>query len=229
MDKLFCESIAEYLKLEKDTLKILEESKYIKEECCRTNLKAVYSQSRGDKFSTLDLHLRFCSSVFGSHSHDVTLGGYFFCNSNSLTRATYSVEIFESVVNAGPKKIISRLHFDYASRNEPNASMHPVFHIQMWGKLPGHLDNLGVKYQTPENSAISCPRVPFAPLSLALFLNMMIKELGNDKLRRLLESQKWRELVKRHEQKILVPFFKRLQECIGSGDQLCKFYYVDRK
>ena len=228
MDKLFCDSISEYLELEKNTLKVLHGSKYIWEECFQTNLKSVYSQALGGKFSTLNLYLRFCSSAFGSKSHEVSLGGYFFCSSNRLTRATYSAEIFGAVNSDVSKKIVSRLHFDYSSRNEPNASQHPVFHIQMWGELPKYLEDSGVGYQFKDNSAMSCPRVPFAPMSLALFLDMIIKELGTDKLRRLLWSTEWQGLVKQHEEKILMSFFKRLQDCLSRGDHLSKFYYVDR-
>lgn len=231
MDKFFCESIAEYLELEKETLRVLNGSKYVREASLYTNLQSVFSQSRGRKFSNMNLYIRFNSSMFGSKHHEVSLGGQFYCGRNSLANASYSVEVIQSSDNdtACVNKVVSRLHFDYASRDQKNASQHPVFHIQMWGQLPEHLRSSGVGYQFEENRSMSCPRVPFAPLSLALFLNMMIKELGTDGLRKILKSPEWDALVKRHEQKILMPFFKRLQGCIGSGDQLCKFYYGDRK
>lgn len=228
MEKLFCASIGEYLELERETIRVLNESKYIKEGCQHTNLQSVYSQSRGDEFSAIDLYLRFCSSAFGAKSHDVSLGGYFQCGSNALFRATYSVEVFGPSGSADMNKIVSRMHFDYASREEQNAGQHPVFHVQTWGKLPQYLRDEGVGYQFEDNSAMSCPRVPFAPLSLALFVNMMIKELGTEKLRRLLGSSEWRRLVMQHEKKILMPFIDRLKNCLSSGAQLSKFYYAER-
>ena len=230
MDKLFCENIAEYLALEKEALNILRSSKYVQEGCSKTNLQSVFSQSMGEKFSTVKLYFQFRSSVFDSRSHEVSLGCYFLCDSNVLKQASYSVEICRTSEREGvsTKNVVSRMHFDYASRAEPNACQHPVFHIQMWGKLPQYLRDEGVKYENEENSAISYPRMPFAPLSLALFLNMTIKELGSDNLRKLLKMPAWDELIKRHERKILAPFFDKLKGCLVAGNHLSKFYYAER-
>lgn len=229
MDKLFCENIAEYLALEKATLNVLRNSKYVQEECSRTNLQTVFSQSMGDGFSTANLYFQFRSSVFDSKSHEVCLGCYFLCDSSVLKQASYSVEICQLSQRGGmsPNKVVSRMHFDYASRTEPNACQHPVFHVQMWGKLPRHLRDKGINYENEDNSAISYPRVPFAPLSSALFLNMMIKELGSDNLRKLLKVPAWDELIKRHERKILAPFFDRLKDCLAAGSHVSEFYYGD--
>lgn len=104
------------------------------------------------------------------------------------------------------KKVIRKFHFDYAPENIKRSTPQPVYHLQYPGELSNHLQNLNLEHDHLECS-LSEPRIPFMPMSLALTINLLLKEFRNEQTYRVVEDKTWRELIKTNEDLFLKPYF----------------------
>lgn len=222
---LYCADIKEYLNLESEALRVLSKSKALhesRESSIMQSINSAFKQTNGSLFKCLKLDFSFMSDVFGPIQHKVSFGAYMQCDDNSLTRSTYSIEVFDQ--SPDPGKIISRIHFDYASRQECNAKHHPIFHIQTWGKLPPHLREKGISY-CDDNGFLSFPRVAYFPLSFAMFFTMIVKELGTERMKKIVAHRDWLSVVMNHEKHILLPFLESLADSIRNQTPAIDYWY----
>lgn len=140
-----------------------------------------------------------------------------------LTYNSYWVEMFGIKGTDLQNKLIRRIHFDVAIPGvEKNKQEHPLYHVQFAGR--SHED---VSQEFAEQMPLSYPRVPFMPFSIALFFTFAIRELGNDDLKNVVKLGAWRELVRKSEELMLVPFFTYLYKswCDKRQDLFSDLYY----
>jgi hypothetical protein len=120
---------------------------------------------------------------------------------NDYAQLTYDIAICDN------RKIIRKFHFDYTPENIKKRGSHPVFHLQYPGKLSAQL--LGLKLAHDHlDAGLSEPRIPFTPMSLALTINLILKEFPDERTNQAVEDKTWRELIKTNEKDFLYPYFK---------------------
>lgn len=145
---------------------------------------------------------------------------------NNYDQVTYSLAICEGKGNK--KKLLKKFHFDYIDSHKS----HPVFHLQSPGTLTPRLEKDGFKdkHLFPE---VSEPRIPFFPMTLALLVNLVLKEFPDSKSDKIIELNEWRGLIKKNEEYVLKPyfmkcnsFFERRENQIPGNNLLTNdFYY----
>lgn len=114
-------------------------------------------------------------------------------------------------------KILRKYHFDYAPPETTHRQPHPVFHLQYAGKLSSKLKCMDID----DNHLypwLSEPRLCYFPISLALLLNLILKEFQDEKNRKLIESSEWRGLIRKNETLILKPFFEECHNFLSKGN-----------
>lgn len=152
-------------------------------------------------------------------------------NKVKYDNVTYSLAICED--NNNQKKVLKKLHFDYAASTTKRRQPHPIFHLQLPGKETQLLkkDGFDVCHLSPE---VSEPRVSFHPMTLALLVNLVFKEFPDSKSNKIIGRTEWRSLIKRNEEFILEPFYrtcslffeKRKKKLIPESNLLTNdFYY----
>lgn len=126
------------------------------------------------------------------------------------------------------KRILRKFHFDYTSPQSPQRQPHPFFHLQYGGKLSLKLQNENLEHQHID-AWLSEPRLCYTPLSLALLINMILKEFPNEINSKVIESSEWRDLIRKNENLLLAPFYKICHNFMSMrrSDQLFTndFYY----
>lgn len=126
-------------------------------------------------------------------------------NANQLDDISYYVAICNNDIPQ--KKILRKLHFDYTSPQSPQKHPHPVFHLQYGGKLSLKLQNENLEHQHMD-AWLSEPRLCFIPISLALLINLILKEFPDEINSKIIESPEWRDLIRKNENLLLAPFYK---------------------
>lgn len=166
-------------------------------------LSRAYSTLKSKSCSQINLSFRFPTELDGKQ-HDVKLAMNVHFDKEKLTISSFIIEIF-GVASAGKSdKIIRRLHFDVAVIGvDTNKNAHPLYHVQFAAGC------------SETDSGLSFPRVLFFPLSFALFFDMAIRELGTSELKRVIQSAKWRKILRANEDLMVIPFccevFRRRQ------------------
>ncbi|MBU1181717.1 MAG: hypothetical protein KKF00_06070 [Proteobacteria bacterium] len=119
------------------------------------------------------------------------------------------------------EKVIRKFHFDYTPENISKNVSHPVFHLQYPGDLSEHLQSLKLAHEHLE-CGLSEPRIPFIPMSLALTINLLLKEFRNRETNSAVEDRTWRALIKTNENLLLSTYFKECNRffLVSSGDSL---------
>jgi hypothetical protein len=131
---------------------------------------------------------------------------------------SYSVAIERQ---PGSRRVARKFHFDYEplfTRNDSEPK--PTFHLQLCGELSGHhrddgIDDADIDHLLPSWSK---PRVPAAPMSLALVLDWLLMEFSNEPaVHSARMGRNWASAVRRAEQEILRPYYSRCVEAISVG------------
>ena len=106
------------------------------------------------------------------------------------------------------KTVIRKFHFDYTPENIRKRTHHPIFHLQYPGELSIHLQNLNLAHDHLE-FGLSEPRIPFTPMSLALTINLILKEFRNEQTSKAIDDPTWRGLITTNEKELLFPYFEK--------------------
>ncbi len=144
-------------------------------------------------------------------------------DTNNIDRTSY----YAAICIKEEKKLLRKYHFDYAPPGKLQRQPPPVFHLQYAGKLPPRLEAMDID-DNHLDTWLSEPRLCYFPLSLALLINLILKEFPDDKNVELIEHPKWRRLVKKNENLILGPFFKGCQTFFSNNNNqlfINDFYY----
>lgn len=128
--------------------------------------------------------------------------------SGRLESDIFTVEIFGEKGSKDEHNVIRRIHFDVAIPYvEKNKVEHPVYHVQFAGKSRDSMSD-----ELKEQKQFSFPRIPYRPLSIALFVDMAIRELGTVDLKAMIKNGNWRSVVRKSEDLMLAPFFSNLKD-----------------
>lgn len=136
---------------------------------------------------------------------------------NNYSQVTYYLAICDFDVNDKSCKILRKFHFDYDNGTVTSKQSHPRYHFQYAGKKPSGMDDHGDLYETVLYSPLSEPRFPYTPMSLALLLNYVFIEFKTEITNEISEDNKWRELVKTNEIKLLEPYYKKCKDFFAVG------------
>lgn len=120
---------------------------------------------------------------------------------NEYKQLSYDIALCDDI------KIIRKFHFDYTPENIKKRGLHPIFHLQYPGELSTQLLSLKLEHEHLD-SYLSEPRIPFTPMSLALTINLILKEFPDERTHQAVEDKTWRELIKTNETDFLGPYFK---------------------
>lgn len=143
----------------------------------------------------------FCS-IIDDHEHNVRVGGNVGFAQGELQEQSYWIEVFGKKDSDCANKILYRIHFDVAVPGiDKNKELHPLYHVQLGGK------SREAFYIDDEMQHWSIPRIPYFPLSLALFLEIVFREFGGELVRdRFIRSNGWRKIIAKNERTMLGAF-----------------------
>ncbi len=130
------------------------------------------------------------------------IGAVITTTKNSYDHLSYDIALCNDT------KWIRKFHFDYSPENIKKRGRHPIFHLQYPGELSKHLLKLKLQHDHLDSS-LSEPRISFTPMSLALTINLILKEFPDERTHQAVEDKTWRELIKTNEAVFLAPYFKR--------------------
>ena len=118
------------------------------------------------------------------------------------------------------KKLLRKFHFDYEPTTQIDSSLkqdHPVFHLQYGGKPSKELqENIECEHI---DSWLSEPRISYSPMSLALLINLVLKEFPDEKNKKIIEKNEWRSMIRKNEDLILKPFYERCNGFFSNRDK----------
>ncbi len=145
---------------------------------------------------------------------------------NNIACASHYLAIAEGTYI--PKRVLRKYHFDYVSEADPAGRLsHPYFHLQHAGELPPAMAGWGItddhlKGLLPE---ISEPRIFFFPISLAIMINIALREFSSEETLKFSQTNEWRGVIKENEEKILGPYYNRCSTLIQDR-RTCLFDHV---
>ncbi len=127
-------------------------------------------------------------------------------------------------------RLLRKYHFDYASQAQSRRQPHPVFHLQYAGELSKHLEQLDLKHEHID-SWLSEPRLHFSPMSLALLINLILKEFPCETNQKFIELREWRDLMRGNEKLLLAPYYKACHQFLSNRPKgqlfINDFYYTN--
>lgn len=114
------------------------------------------------------------------------------------------------------KNLIRKFHFDYAlpTANATNQPV-PVYHLQYGGKLSPELRNLELDDSKLDNW-LSLPRLNFAPINMALLLDLLFCELRVPETNEVVEDSDWRDLLFANEKFLSRHYYESITAHINS-------------
>lgn len=126
-------------------------------------------------------------------------------------------------------RLLRMYHFDYALPDAVCRQPHPVFHLQYAGGLFGRLRSLPIQHAHLD-AWLSEPRLFFTPMSLALLINIVLKEFPDKNAIEVIERSEWRDLIRKNEMRLLTPYFRCCHNFMNSINNVGKlltsdFYY----
>jgi hypothetical protein len=142
-------------------------------------------------------------------------------------QVSYSLAICSET--RGRYRLLRSFHFDYALPGDVSRQPHPVFHLQYAGALFGQLNILKIQHAHLD-SWLSEPRLLSMPMSLALLINIVFKEFPDGNSVKVIERGEWRDLIRKNEKLLLVPYFKSCHNFMNAINNFGKlltndFYY----
>ena len=132
--------------------------------------------------------------------------------------------------NATPNtRLLRKYHFDYTSQVSSRRQPHPVFHLQYAGELSKRLEQLGLDHEHID-SWLSEPRLHFSPMSLALLINLILKEFPCETNQKFIELREWRDLLRGNEKLLFVPYYRACHHFLSNRPDgqlfINDFYYT---
>lgn len=134
-------------------------------------------------------------------------------------------------LQAASINVLRKFHFDVttgAIRRQP----HPRCHLQYCGGLIPVMQQLGYKKTQLEHlhMRLSEPRVFFWPMSLALLIDMALREFPDEKFAKFVRSPEWQNVIRENEDLLLGPFHEKCVEVISNNERrrktLAEAFYV---
>jgi hypothetical protein len=122
---------------------------------------------------------------------------------NNYNEVAYQLAFCQKVDDS---TLIRKFHFDY----EINArNLKPFYHLQYGGNLSS---KMGEHILDAENLQpwLSIPRISFAPINLALLLDLVFTEFKSVKTKSIIERSEWRDLIKKNETFLLKGFYQNI-------------------
>ncbi len=209
----------ELVQQEINVLDFLRNNTYIKEKHSEfaRDVGAYYTRNRGT-----DAGFEFFSHLDVSHDQSRTaapnlrliLAARILRNKQAYSDVTYCL----CVCRTRNLAVLRKFHFDVTittgdrSRTQPQ----PRSHIQYCGTMIPQMSQMGVRpgQLLPMNPWLSEPRILAWPMSLALLLDMALREFPNAKSERFRAMPEWRKIVRDHESLLLLPFLEQCTKVI---------------
>jgi len=121
----------------------------------------------------------------------------------------------------GQYTLLRKFHFDVAVGNKKvggRLQRHPRFHLQYCGEMVPYMSKMGLRTGQLDqlHPWLSEPRIFYTPMSLALMLDMSLREFPDPESAKFRSTGEWRGIVREHESLMLRPFF---QKCVQVIDQ----------
>jgi hypothetical protein len=121
----------------------------------------------------------------------------------------------------GRYTILRKFHFDVAvgnNRAKGRLQRHPRFHLQYCGEMVPYMSEIGLRTAQLDqlHPRLSEPRIFYTPMSLALMLDMSLREFPDAESMKFRSTGEWRGIVHEHESLMLRPFF---ENCLDVIDQ----------
>jgi hypothetical protein len=125
----------------------------------------------------------------------------------------------------GKYTILRKFHFDVTAGNEqPGGRLqrHPRFHIQYCGEMIPYMREIGLRTTQLDqlHPGLSEPRVFYMPMSLALMLDMSLREFPDAASAKFRSTGEWRGIVHEHESLVLRLFFEKCVSIIGGTGRI---------
>jgi hypothetical protein len=150
------------------------------------------------------------SIIFKKVVHYVYFGGLI----NILDKSNIN-DISYYFALCGNKKndnyIMRKFHFDYTVPEKQESYPKPIYHLHYAGKLTPLLKKKGFNDEERIDSHFSEPRLFYTPMSLALLLNLILREFKDpedDDVTRIMENSFWKSIIIENENLLLKPFFE---------------------
>jgi hypothetical protein len=112
-------------------------------------------------------------------------------------------------------KIIRKYHFDFAKPTIKTEQRVPTFHLQYGGSLSEGFGEYDGQYLS---KWLSVPRLNFAPVNLALLLDILFCEFDCKETNDLVQDREWRKLIYDNEVFISTKYYESIQSHIQSED-----------
>lgn len=131
--------------------------------------------------------------------------------------------------------ILRKFHFDVTVAGERSSSriqQHPRCHLQYCGEMVPKMAEMGCSSAQLDQMSpwLSEPRIFFWPMSLALLIDMALREFPDERSMKFRSSNEWRGLVRKQEKLVLRPFYQKCVEVIldtkGNNRTLADEFYV---
>lgn len=222
-----------YLECEKKTFKHLESSHLFRSNFpdCIQEIDRVFSivssfirdapKKKRKKCGKLIINptIAFVAELEGK-KHNVKLCSNVEFEEDRLVSSVQIIEIFGSVGSINENKIISRIHFDVAIPGETNKQHHPLYHVQVGGEAKGDVEIVG-------DHGLSLPRIPYRPMTSAMFFDMAIRELDTDEHKQFIKEGSWIEIVRENEELMYYSFVEEISRRKSSNHNfvLSDLYY----
>lgn len=213
---------SDYLSLAKATVECIRNQQEVRSEnneFC-SSIDQLYSQLSNKKATGFHFNGILCS-IIDDHEHNVRVGGKVGFLHGELQEQSYWIEVFGKKNSNYSTKILYRIHFDVAVPDiDKNKELHPLYHVQSGGKPRN------THYINDEMQHWSIPRIPYFPLSLALFLEIVFREFGGELVRnRFIKSNAWRRIVANNERRMLSAFAKTFRQVWSKSQTVSGIYY----
>ena len=146
----------------------------------------------------------------------IHVGGVVCCQNGAIDNISYFLAVTRKNSSDGRHRVLRKYHFDYCNPGNSRRTPHPLFHLQMPGKLPPHMprENYDVSQLNPE---LSEPRILYLPMSLSLVLHVAFSEFASDDTDNIRKDGRWRNLIKRDQEALWKPYMEKCLEHIDHG------------
>ena len=199
-------SAEQYLELARETVDFVCSQQELRSEnnCFCSEISNSLISLRNPKADGFTLKANL-ETIINDKIHDVQIGGLVQFAADELKCQSYWIELFGRYGSPLSNKIIYRVHFDVAiPSQEKNAEKHPIYHVQLGGKAAK------AEYFDKEMKHWSSPRIPYIPLSLAMFFEIVFREFGTGYIAERMYKEKdkgWCAILKKNEE-VMIPALK---------------------
>jgi hypothetical protein len=139
------------------------------------------------------------------------------------------------LLTKGRLVILRKFHFDITPGSEEaqRRQKHPRSHMQYCGKMVPYMRTMGCREAQLDKMYpwLSEPRILFWPMSLALLMDMALREFPDERSIGFRESGEWKNVIREHEALVLQRFCKKCVDLIdgvhGNRLTLSDAFYVN--